>query len=58
MVGGYGLKSVQDWFTHRWTVDRERENRTTERQVQLAEKRAAFQRETLLALQESRSLRR
>jgi hypothetical protein len=50
---GYGTKSLTDWFQHRRAVQREREAREATRQDQLFERRATFQRETLLALQEA-----
>ena len=50
---GYGTKSLTDWIQHRRAVEREREGRDATRRDQLFERRATFQRETLLALQEA-----
>jgi hypothetical protein len=50
---GFGAKSVSDWFNHKRTLQRERETRDALRRDQLAERRANFQRETLLELQEA-----
>jgi len=53
LVLGYATKSVSDWIEHRLTLERDRGIRDAERRVQLAERRASFQRETLLNLQEA-----
>lgn len=50
---GFGAKSVSDWFQHKQTLQRERETRDALRRDQLAERRANFQRQTLLELQEA-----
>ena len=53
LVLGYATKAVSDWVQHRRATEREREARLVARQEQLAERRAAFQRQTLLDLQEA-----
>src|SRR5579864_8701061 len=50
---GYGTKSLTDLVQHRWSVKRERDAREAIRRDQLFERRATFQRETLLALQDA-----
>ena len=49
LVLGYLSKTLEGWATHKQTVTREREGRDAARQ----ERRDAFQRETLLDLQEA-----
>lgn len=53
LVVGYLTKSVSDWLQHRRTLERDRETREADRQDKLFEHRAAFQRQTLLDLQET-----
>jgi len=50
---GYLIKSVSDWVQDRRSLRREREARQSTRRDQLLERRATFQRETLLGLQEA-----
>jgi hypothetical protein len=50
---GYGLKWLEGWFTHARTREREREARDDARRAQRREARIAFQRQTLLDLQEA-----
>jgi hypothetical protein len=50
---GFGTKFVSDWFQAKRTLQRERETRDALRCDQLAERRATFQRQTLLELQEA-----
>jgi hypothetical protein len=50
---GYAVKAVSDWLQHRRTSERERQAREAARQDQLFERRTAFQRQTLLDLQEA-----
>lgn len=53
MLLGFGTKFVSDWFQDKRTLQRERETRDALRRDQLAERRANFQRQTLLELQEA-----
>ncbi|HEU0085030.1 MAG TPA: hypothetical protein VFQ87_19440 [Bradyrhizobium sp.] len=53
LVAGYGLKSITDLVQHKWNVEKEREARKAARQDQRFQRRSAFQRETLLALQDA-----
>jgi hypothetical protein len=50
---GFGTKWLTDWAQHRRIVERDREAREATRREQLFERRATFQRETLLALQQA-----
>jgi hypothetical protein len=50
---GFGTKFISDWFQDKRTLQRERETRDALRRDQLAERRANFQRQTLLELQEA-----
>jgi hypothetical protein len=50
---GYGGKSLSDWLLHRRTMERDREAREVARRDQLLERRNAFQRQTLLDLQDA-----
>jgi hypothetical protein len=50
---GFGTKFVSDWFQDKRTLQHERETRDALRRDQLAERRANFQRQTLLELQEA-----
>jgi hypothetical protein len=50
---GFGVGLVSDWFKDRRVLQRERETRGALRRDQLAERRANFQRQTLLELQEA-----
>src|SRR5260370_42269372 len=52
LVTGYIMKVVSDRLEHSRILQRERENRKEMRRIQLAERRADFQRQTLLDLQE------
>jgi hypothetical protein len=53
LLVGYVTKASTDWLQHRSTAERERQAREAARRDQLAERRAAFQRQTLLDLQEA-----
>jgi hypothetical protein len=53
LVIGYGLKSISELVQHRRAASRERDARVAQSQIQLAERRSDFQRETLLNLQEA-----
>ena len=53
LVLGYILKSIADVVQHKWTLEKDREARTATRQDKQFERRNTFQRETLLALQET-----
>jgi hypothetical protein len=53
LVAGYIMKAVSDRLDHSRAVQRERENRRETHRIQLAERRAEFQRKTLLDLQEA-----
>src|SRR5260370_30539930 len=53
LVTGYIMKVVSDRLEHSRILQRERENRKEMRRIQLAERRADFQRQTLLDLQEA-----
>jgi len=46
-------KWFSDWYQHKSTMERERENRIAARREQLTERRAEFQRQTLLDLQDA-----
>lgn len=50
---GYGAKSLTDYFDNRRAIAREREVRDAARRDHLFERRSNFQRETLLALQDT-----
>lgn len=50
---GYATKTINDWIHHRRVSEREREARRSLRQDQIFERRVAFQRQTLLELQEA-----
>jgi hypothetical protein len=50
---GYATKSASEWVQHRRTTQRDREAREAAQQDQLSERRASFQRQTLLDLQEA-----
>lgn len=50
---GFAVKSLTDWFQDRRSARREREAREASRQEQRFERRIAFQRQTLLELQEA-----
>jgi hypothetical protein len=50
---GYAMKAFSDWLQHRRTTEREREARAAARQDERANRRVAFQRQTLLDLQEA-----
>src|SRR5260370_35432981 len=52
VVTGSIMKAVSDRLEHSRALQRERENRKEMRRIQLAERRADFQRQTLLDLQE------
>lgn len=49
---GFAAKSVSDWLQDKRAYQRDRETRDVLRRDQLAERRAEFQRQTLLELQE------
>lgn len=53
LIAGYGLKFTSDLVQNRWGVAKEREARKAARAEKRYERRSAFQRETLLALQEA-----
>lgn len=53
LVIGFLLSSTQEWFRDTRTLKRDRESREAERRERLRERRADFQRETLLALQDA-----
>ncbi|SNT49720.1 hypothetical protein SAMN05216374_4233 [Tardiphaga sp. OK246] len=53
LVAGYALKFVSDLVQNRWSLAKERESREAARAEKRYERRSAFQRETLLALQEA-----
>jgi hypothetical protein len=53
LVAGYLMKAVSERLEHSRILQRERENRRETRRMQLAERRADFQRQTLLDLQEA-----
>jgi hypothetical protein len=53
LVAGYIMKAISDRLDHSRTVQRERENRRETRRIQIAERRADFQRKNLLDLQEA-----
>jgi len=50
---GYAVKAAADWLQHRRTSEREREARNAAREDHLFERRTAFQRQTLLDLQDA-----
>lgn len=50
---GFGTKWIADFAQHRWNARREREARLEQRRDLLRQRAADFQRETLLALQDS-----
>jgi hypothetical protein len=53
LVAGYIMKAISARLDHTRAVQRERENRKETRQIQIAERRADFQRQALLDLQEA-----
>jgi hypothetical protein len=53
LIAGYAMKSLSDWVNNKRAIAREREAREAVRKEQRFERRVIFQRETLLALQES-----
>jgi hypothetical protein len=50
---GFAAKAVSDWLQDKRALQRERETRDALRHDQLAERRASFQRQTLLDLQDA-----
>jgi hypothetical protein len=50
---GYGIKTLEDWIQHRRTMAKEREARASMRHDQRIASRIAFQRDTLLQLQDA-----
>jgi hypothetical protein len=53
LIVGYFLKTLSDWFQHRYMSAREREARQELRRERLLEQRTLFQRQTLLDLQKA-----
>jgi hypothetical protein len=53
LLGGFGTKSLADWFDYRRGTKREREAREWTRRGQVIERRINFQHQTLLDLQET-----
>ena len=53
LLAGFFTKALFDWLDHRRTRERERSAREAARHEQLLERRMAFQRQTLLDLQEA-----